>query len=73
MSYIKGLMGVHPQSKEFRLPEKNLQAANFADLPENFDSREQWKDCPTINEIRDQGSCGSCWVSVNDLEHFSLH
>ena len=32
------------------------------DLPENFDSREAWPNCPSIGEIRDQGSCGSCWA-----------
>lgn len=34
-----------------------------AELPDNFDAREMWKNCSTIAEIRDQGSCGSCWVS----------
>ena len=33
------------------------------DLPASFDGRDQWKNCPTIQEVRDQGSCGSCWVS----------
>ena len=33
------------------------------DLPATFDARDQWKNCPTIWEVRDQGSCGSCWVS----------
>ena len=33
------------------------------DLPTNFDSREQWTDCAaTINHIRDQSNCGSCWA-----------
>lgn len=32
------------------------------DLPDTFDARDQWPDCPTIKEIRDQGSCGSCWA-----------
>ncbi|CAH2323019.1 cathepsin B [Pelobates cultripes] len=32
------------------------------DLPENFDSQEAWPNCPTIREIRDQGSCGSRWT-----------
>lgn len=32
------------------------------DVPENFDSREHWPNCKTIGEIRDQGSCGSCWA-----------
>lgn len=31
-------------------------------LPDQFDSREAWPNCPTIKEIRDQGSCGSCWA-----------
>lgn len=32
------------------------------DLPTNFDAREQWPNCPTIKEVRDQGACGSCWA-----------
>ena len=31
-----------------------------ANIPEVFDSREQWKDC--IHPIRNQGQCGSCWA-----------
>ena len=32
-------------------------------LPEEFDGRKEWgATCPSLNEIRDQGSCGSCWV-----------
>lgn len=43
------------------LPVK--QMTPMEDLPDNFDAREQWPDCPSIKEIRDQASCGSCWVS----------
>lgn len=32
------------------------------DLPDNFDARTQWANCPSVREVRDQGSCGSCWV-----------
>lgn len=54
-------MGVHPDAPKFRAEE--IFHENVADdLPENFDAREQWPDCPTIREIRDQGSCGSCWA-----------
>lgn len=68
MGYIKSLLGVHPDSKKFRLPEleepQGLVGAAASDLPESFDAREQWPNCPTIGEVRDQGSCGSCWVST---------
>lgn len=39
-----------------------VQYADHLKLPKNFDAREQWPNCPTLKEIRDQGSCGSCWV-----------
>ncbi|VDP00997.1 unnamed protein product [Schistosoma mattheei] len=35
-------------------------------LPKFFDSRKHWKNCPSIRTIRDQSSCGSCWV-IDDL------
>lgn len=31
-------------------------------LPDSFDARQQWPKCTTVGQIRDQGSCGSCWV-----------
>ena len=38
------------------------------DLPASFDARDQWKNCPTIQEVRDQGSSGSCWVSHGRIQ-----
>ena len=36
--------------------------SNGADIPESFDARKAWPECPSIGEIRDQGNCGSCWA-----------
>jgi len=59
---IYQMMGVLPQSSENRLPVKEDVVVSVQDIPENFDAREQWPDCPTVGEIRDQASCGSCWA-----------
>jgi cathepsin B len=31
-------------------------------LPDNFDPREEYPNCESIKEIRDQANCGSCWA-----------
>ena len=31
-------------------------------LPDSFDAAEKWPNCPSINTIRDQSACGSCWA-----------
>lgn len=62
MTYIRRLMGVHPDANRFRDPVMLHEIGDDDEFPENFDAREQWPDCPTIGEIRDQGGCGSCWA-----------
>jgi len=34
----------------------------FQSLPATFDSRQQWPSCASIQQIRDQSACGSCWA-----------
>ncbi|KAI1895686.1 hypothetical protein AGOR_G00108780 [Albula goreensis] len=58
-SYVKRLCGTLMNGP--KLPVM-VQYADDLQVPENFDSREQWPNCPTLQEIRDQGSCGSCWA-----------
>jgi len=52
---IERLMGVrtvyYEQYKQLDVFEHEVPI----DLPDNFDSREQWPNCQTIKEIRDQG------------------
>ena len=51
----------HAESTVNKLPVKD--AVFLEDLPEQFDARTKWPDCPSISDIRDQGSCGNSWVS----------
>jgi cathepsin B len=46
---------------EHRLPIKLHHVIENA-LPATFDARQQWSMCPSINEVRDQSDCGSCWA-----------
>uniref|UniRef100_A0A8C3X4Q8 Cathepsin B n=1 Tax=Catagonus wagneri TaxID=51154 RepID=A0A8C3X4Q8_9CETA len=59
LSYVKKLCGTFLGGP--KLPQRDAFAADMV-LPQSFDAREQWPNCPTIKEIRDQGSCGSCWA-----------
>jgi len=58
--HIKGLCGTVMGHNT--LPLKKELKMTQLELPANFDSRTAWPQCPSIGEIRDQGSCGSCWA-----------
>ncbi|XP_064095446.1 cathepsin B-like isoform X2 [Macrobrachium nipponense] len=62
MRYLKSLMGVHADSKFHMSPVHKHKIPEGFKIPKEFDSRTAWSMCPTISEIRDQGSCGSCWA-----------
>ncbi|XP_069692896.1 cathepsin B-like isoform X4 [Periplaneta americana] len=61
LDYFRRLMGVQRDSKPSPLPKISWKHIDI-DIPEEFDAREQWPHCPTIKEIRDQGSCASSWA-----------
>lgn len=59
-------MGVD-MKKSLAYMKKHLKEKEYGELtalPDNFDARVQWPNCPTIKEVRDQGNCGSCWVRL---------
>jgi len=63
MNFIKGLLGVHPDHKLYLPAQKPSMLTGVNDtLPESFDPRDKWPDCPTLKHIPDQGGCGSCWA-----------
>merc|ERR1711881_30352 len=59
------LMGALEIPAHLDLPEHTRpRAIQDQDIPASFDPRSNaWGQmCPSLNEIRDQGSCGSCWA-----------
>lgn len=46
-------MGVHRDAGKHRLAPY-IHEKIESDLPENFDGRTAWPECPTLNEVRDQ-------------------
>ncbi|KAM6991923.1 cathepsin Bb [Tautogolabrus adspersus] len=59
ISFVKGLYGTILNGPKRPQVFHNTDGIR---LPDSFDARKQWPKCPTIQQIRDQGSCGSCWA-----------
>lgn len=60
--YIKKLMGALKDDFFASLEDRRYGPELIESLPASFDPRDKWPNCPTLNEVRDQGSCGSCWA-----------
>lgn len=60
LSHAKNLCGVIKSEKKLKMRLHLI--GNSEDLPSSFDPRTQWPNCPSLKEVRDQGSCGSCWA-----------
>lgn len=52
---IRRLMGVHLDYAQQHEQLEVLHHEVSDDLPDNFDARDAWPNCPTLKEVRDQG------------------
>ena len=59
-------MGVRKDAKHHRLPTIHHNLEDLV-IPDEFDARTQWPNCPSISEIRDQGACGMCLIEETSL------
>jgi len=58
----KSWMGVDMEQYLATLPAETTQDFSNVAVPDSFFSRTNWANCPTISQIRDQSTCGSCWA-----------
>jgi cathepsin B len=56
---IANLCGVLPSSG---LHQEKAVDTVAASIPDSFDARENWPQCPIIGKVWDQADCGSCWA-----------
>lgn len=58
-----GLLEGHLENYEkLGFKAKLFSANDLTATPDSFDSRNQWPNCQSLFNIRDQAGCGSCWA-----------
>ena len=59
---VRGMSGVIPANAPLDLPllGSTGRALGSVTIPDSFDARDKWPECPSIGAIRNQGTCGSC-------------
>lgn len=63
MDHVRSLCGSLEGGIELPVKEFSDDLMSLLSIPKSFDSRDKWGSiCPSLYEIRDQGSCGSCWA-----------
>ncbi len=65
--FVRGLCGAKLENKTITFAVKDITP--LANIPDSFDARTQWPNCPSIDDIRDQAACGSCWVSFGIVQY----
>ena len=55
---VQRILGVDTSIK-YTLPERTFSVYT---APDSFDARTYWPNCSSIQQIRDQSDCGSCWA-----------
>jgi len=62
-SQIRSLFSVNMDNiKVDKSLMREFTQEELINAPESFDARVQWPNCTSIQEIRNQKSCGSCWA-----------
>lgn len=59
---IKGMMGTKLSGGPVLPEAEHLNMLTLSQTPTSFDSRTAWPKCQSIQEVRDQANCGSCWA-----------
>jgi cathepsin B len=62
VAQFRGILGVKPTPHRELRQTPVVTHPKSVQLPNKFDARTAWSQCPSIGRILDQGHCGSCWA-----------